>query len=103
MVSTVIGAGVFAIVVMVSLPSLMRRRLRRHQVIVVALIAQCKAGVIALAVMASLPLMRRRLHRCCDGDCCSRLHCCRWCAGIFAIVAMAIVALVAMASLPQSS
>jgi hypothetical protein len=68
MVSTFIDAGVFAIVVMASLPSLMRRGLRRRQVIVIALIARRKAGVVALVVMASLPLMRRRLHRCCDGD-----------------------------------
>jgi hypothetical protein len=68
MVSTFIDAGVFAIVVMASLPSLMRRGLRRRRVIVIALIARRKAGVVALVVMASLPLMRRRLHRCCDGD-----------------------------------
>jgi hypothetical protein len=59
MVSTFIDAGVFAIVVMASLPSLMHRRLRHHRVIVVALIARCKAGVVALVVMASLPLMHR--------------------------------------------
>jgi hypothetical protein len=68
MVSTFIDAGVFAIVVMASLPSLMRRHLRCREVIVVALIARRKAGVVALVVMASLPLMHRRLHRCCDGD-----------------------------------
>jgi hypothetical protein len=103
MVSTFIDAGVFAIIVMTSLPSMMRRRLRRRRVIVVALIARRKAGVVALAVMASLPLMRRHLHRCCDGDCRSRWRCCRLCAGIFAAVAMVIVAPVAMVSLPQSS
>jgi hypothetical protein len=69
MVSTFIDAGVFAIVVMASLPSMMCRRLCRRQVIVVAIIARRKAGVVALVVMASLPLMRRRLHRCCNGDC----------------------------------
>jgi hypothetical protein len=69
MVSTFIDAGIFAIVVMTSLPSMMRKRLRCRQVIVVALIARRKAGVVALIVMASLPLMRRRLHRCCNGDC----------------------------------
>jgi hypothetical protein len=68
MVSTFMDAGVFAIVVMVSLPSLMRRRLCRYQVILVALIARCKAGIVALIVMALLPLMRRHLHHCCDGD-----------------------------------
>jgi hypothetical protein len=68
MVSTFIDAGIFAIIMMASLPSLMRRRLHHCQVIIVALIACCKAGIIALVVMASLPLMRRRLHRCCNGD-----------------------------------
>jgi hypothetical protein len=68
MVSTFIDAGAFAIVVMASLPSLMRRHLRSRQVIVVALIARHKAGVVALVVMVSLPLMRRHLHHCCDGD-----------------------------------
>jgi hypothetical protein len=69
MVSTFIDAGIFAIVVMVSLPSMMHRRFRCCQVIVIALIACRKAGIIALVVMASLPLMRRHLHHCCDGDC----------------------------------
>jgi hypothetical protein len=68
MVSTFIDAGVFAIVVMASLPSMMRRCLRRCQVIIVALITRRKAGVVTLVVMALLPLMRRRLHRCCNGD-----------------------------------
>jgi hypothetical protein len=68
MVSIFIDAGVFAIVVMASLPSLMRRRLRRCQVIIIALIAHRKAGIVALVVTASLPLMRRHLHRCCNGD-----------------------------------
>jgi hypothetical protein len=77
MVSTFINAGVFAIIMMASLPLLMRRRLRHRQVIVVALIACRKAGIVALAVMALLPLMSRHLHRCCDGDCCFQSHCCR--------------------------
>jgi hypothetical protein len=68
MVSTFIDAGVFAIVVMASLPLLMRRCLCRRLVIVVAPIACRKAGVVALVVMASLPLMHRRLHHCCNGD-----------------------------------
>jgi hypothetical protein len=68
MVSTFIDAGVFAIVVMASLPSLMHRGLRRCQVIVIAIIAHRKAGVVALVMMASLPLMRRHLHHCCNGD-----------------------------------
>ncbi len=62
MVSTFIDAGIFAIIVMASLPSLMRRGLRRHQVIIVALIARRKAGVVALIMKTSLPLMRRHLH-----------------------------------------
>jgi hypothetical protein len=68
MVSTFIDAGIFAIVVMVSLLLLMRRRLRHCQVIVVALITCHKAGIVALFMMALLPLMCRHLHRCCDGD-----------------------------------
>jgi hypothetical protein len=68
MVSMFIDAGIFAIVVMASLPLLMRRHLHRCQVIVVALIACCEAGVVALVVMALLPLMRRLLNHCCDGD-----------------------------------
>jgi hypothetical protein len=62
-----VDAGVFAIVVMASLPLLMRRHLRRCQVIVITLIACHKAGVVALIMMALLLLMRRRLHRCCNG------------------------------------
>jgi hypothetical protein len=68
MVSMFIDAGVFAIIMMASLPLLMRRHLCRCQVIVIALIAHRKAGIVALIVMALLPLMRRHLHRCCDGD-----------------------------------
>jgi hypothetical protein len=63
-----IDAGVFAIIVMASLPLLMRKGLHCCQVIVVALIACRKAGVFALVMMASLLLMRRCLHHCCNGD-----------------------------------
>jgi hypothetical protein len=68
MVCRFIDVGVFAIIVMASLPSLIRRRLNHCQVIVIALIACHKAGIVALVMMALLPLMRRHLHRCCDGD-----------------------------------
>jgi hypothetical protein len=67
MVSTFIDAGIFAIVVMASLPLLICRRLRCCQIIIIVLIACHKAGVATLVVMASLPLMRRRLHHCHDG------------------------------------
>jgi hypothetical protein len=72
-VSTLIDAGIFAIVVMVSLLSLMRSCLQRCQASVVALIACCKAGAVvaALVMMVLLPSMCRHLHRFCNGDCCS--------------------------------
>jgi hypothetical protein len=70
MVSTFIDAGVFAIVVMASLPLLMRRGLRRRRVIVVALIARRKAGVVALIVV--------------------HWHYCPHCAGLFALVLLAL-------------
>jgi hypothetical protein len=64
-------AGVFAIVVIVSLPLLMQRHLCHCQASIVALVACCQAGVITLVVMVLLPLMRRRLCCCCIGNCCS--------------------------------
>ncbi len=72
MVSIFIDIGIFAIVVMVSLPLLMCRHLCCHQASVITLIACRKAGIHALVVMVLLPLIRRCLCRCCDGDCCSR-------------------------------
>ncbi len=80
MVSVFIDAGVFAIIVMASLPSLMHRRLCCHQASIVALIACCKAGVIALVMMVLLPLMRRHLCHCHNGNCCSHHN------GVVAIV-----------------
>jgi hypothetical protein len=71
MVSTIIDAGIFAIVVMAPLLSLMSRRLCCRQASIVALVACCQAGVVALIVMALLPLMHKRLCHCCDCNCCS--------------------------------
>jgi hypothetical protein len=72
-VSRFIDAGIFAIVVMVSLLSLMRSCLQRCQGSVVTLVTCCKAGAVvaALVMMVLLPSMSRRLHNCCNGDCCS--------------------------------
>jgi hypothetical protein len=90
MVSTFIDAGIFAIIVMESLPSLMRRHLCRHQASIIALAACHQAGIVALVVMALSLLMRRCLHNCCDGNFCSHHN------GIVAFVN-------AQASLPLSS
>jgi hypothetical protein len=64
-------AGVFAIIVMASLPLLICRHLRRRQASLIALVSRHQASIIALVVMASLPLMRRHLCRCLNGNCCS--------------------------------
>ena len=68
-----IDAGIFAIVVMASLLSLMHSCLKCFQACGVALVACCKAGVVvaALVMMVLLPSMHRHLDRCCNGDCCS--------------------------------
>jgi hypothetical protein len=71
MVSMFIVAGIFAIVVMESLPLLMQRRVCHHQASFVALVTCCQAGVVALVMMVLLPLMRRHLCCCCVGNCCS--------------------------------
>jgi hypothetical protein len=73
-----IVAGIIAIVVMASLPSLMCKHFCRCQASIVALVACCQAGVVALVVMALLPPMRRHL----------------------AIVLMTIVPLITMVFLP---
>ncbi len=72
-VSRFIDVGVFAIVVMTSLLSLMRSCLQRCQASIVALVACCKAGTVvaALVMMVLLPSLCRRLCHCCNGDCCS--------------------------------
>jgi hypothetical protein len=90
MVSRFIEVGIFAIVVMVSLPLLMHMHLYRHWASIVALIACHKAPIVALVVMVSLPLMSRLLSRFCNGNC----HSCH--NGIGAIV-------IAQASPPLSS
>jgi hypothetical protein len=67
MVSTFIVAGIFAIIVMESLPLLMQRRFCRPQASVVALVTCCHAGVVALVMMVLLQSMCRRICRCYDG------------------------------------
>ncbi len=107
MVSLFIVAGVFAIVVMESLPLLMQRRLCHCQASIVSLVAHCQAGAVTLVVMALLPLMRRRLCHCRDGNwlLLSRWCCCHCqCAGISTVVELAlplllVATLVAMAPL----
>ncbi len=69
MVSLFIITGVFAIVVMESLPSFMQKCLHSFQASVVTLVTCCQAGIVAL-VLIVLPLsMRRRLCHCRDGSC----------------------------------
>ncbi len=63
----------------------------------------CHDGVVAVLKLAFLPLSQWHCH---NHQChhphysSSSSHCCRQCAGIFAIVAMAFVALIKMVSLP---
>ena len=72
-VSTFIDAGIFAIVLMASLLSLMRSCLQCCQASIVTLVACCKAStvVIALVMMVLLPSMCRLPCHCCNWDCCS--------------------------------
>ncbi len=98
MVSKFIDAGVCAIIMIVPLLLLMCRRLPHCQASIIALVACRKAGIVALIMMALLQSMRRRFCYCPDGNCCSCHNPCQ-CAGVSAVVKLALLLLLLVVNL----